>query len=476
MLNIVHPPTYSAERGYILRVVLGEWLGLEFVAKSAPVGCLRITRLGQPGKGTLELTDALFSAPREKWLTQATLPARIQSWSPDPALPGVPTPLAVLYGEKLSNGDFLLVQPDLVRLGVDIFGTAFFMLTRYEEVVNHQRDQFDRFAGRFSILHSAGLLERPIVNEQVELLWWALHRLWPGLVRKPRAYRCLLSGDVDNFSIMAAPPLYAFRIAAGRSVRDAMRDGPWHSVFRRAGQFWQAWRGAPGADALDDFDFLMDQAEHHGCPFVFNFIAGHGETGKDGIYGVQRHGIRRLMRRIHDRGHELGLHGSYETFRDPARVRQEFVRLARIAAEEGVTPGQWGGRQHYLRWEAPTTWQAYADAGLAYDSSLSYADHAGFRCGTCYDFPVFNLQTRQMLKLRERPLVVMECSLWNAAYMGFGAAKAVDKVGELSRASRRYEGDFSLLWHPGQTQIPERRMVFLAMLRAATGGGPCRSQ
>ena len=338
MLKVTHPSTYGSERAYILRVVLGEWLGLEFVEESAGIGCLRITRLEDPAAGTLETTDALFSTPREKWLTQAALPNEIQSWNHAPALPGVPAPLAVLYGGRIGQGDYLVARPGLVRLGLDIFGTAFFMLTRYEEVVNRQRDQFDRFASRFSILHPASLLERPIVNEHLELLWWALHRLWPDLLRKPHAYRCLLSCDVDNVSIMGASPLLALRILAGRSVRDALRVGPWHSVFRRSGQFWQAWRGGPGSDALDDFDFLMDQAEQHGCKFVFNFIAGHGESGKDGIYGIHRYGIRRLMRRIHDRGHEVGFHGSYETFRDPVRVRQEFTRMSRIAAEEGVTP------------------------------------------------------------------------------------------------------------------------------------------
>ena len=383
--------------------------------------------------------------------------------------------LQQIRGEQFDASDCggkARAQTEQQKCSADDFPPA----NKRRQFVNRQRDEFDRFAGRFSILHSAGLLERPIVNEQVELLWWALHRLWPDLVRKPRAYRCLLSGDVDNVSIMGTSPRRALRSIVGCSVRDAMRDGPWYSMFRRAGQFWQAWRGAPGADRFDDFDFLMDQAEQHGCKYVFNFIAGYGKSGRDGNYGVHRHGIRRLMRRIHDRGHEVGFHGSFETFRDPVRVRQEFTRLTRIAAAEGVTPAQWGGRQHYLRWEAPTTWQAYADAGLAYDSSLNYADHAGFRCGTCYEFPVFNLHTRQALRLLERPLIVMEGSLWNPAYMGFKTSRAVDKVVELANVCRRYGGDFSLLWHNGQTQTPGRRDAFVAMLRAAAGDEPCQSQ
>jgi hypothetical protein len=274
---------------------------------------------------------------------------------------------------------------------------------------------------------------------------------------------------VDNVDILGANAWVAFRILAGRSLRDAMRSGSWPSVVPRASRFWRAWRGEPGADALDDFDFLMDVAEQAGCHFVFNFIARReGKSGKDGIYGIHRRGIRRLMHRIHERDHELGFHGSYESFRDPAQIRKEFASLTRITDEESLHQQQWGGRQHYLRWDAPTTWQAYEDAGLAYDSSLTYADYAGFRCGTCYEFPVFNLRTRQSLTLRERPLIVMEGSLFGDAYMKLDPRQALQKVAALSETCRQFDGDFTFLWHNGQSQIASRRTLFMDGVDAAT--------
>jgi hypothetical protein len=468
MLRVIYPPSYAPEREYILRVVLGDWLGLEFVAEGGEVGCVEISRMEDPGGGRLEIMDAFFLTPREEWLTGASLPPAIQTWRPTPGIPRIPATLALLFGSRLENGDYVSVRPGLVRLGIDVLGSAFFMLTRYEEVVNSQRDEFDRFAGRFSILHSSGLLERPIVNEWVELLWWALQQLWPDLVRRPRAYRCLVSCDIDLIDVLGASLRRAFRVVAGRAVRDALRDGPWHSAFQRAGRLWKAWRGHPGADQLDDFDVLMDQAEQVSCRIAFNFLAGHGPSGWDGTYGVHRHGMRRLMRRIADRGHELGFHGSYDTYLDPGRLRQEFARLTRIATEEGVTQAQWGGRQHFLRWAAPTTWQAYEDAGIAYDSTLGYADLSGFRCGACYDFPVFNLQTCRVLNLRERPLIVMEKTIFK--YMGLTGTQAVEKVATLSQVCRAFRGDFTLLWHNGQTGAPEMREMYVQMLRAAASG------
>jgi len=477
MLRITHPATYVPEREYVLRVVLNEWLGLEYVAEAGAVRSVQITRVGDVTGARLEIDDTFFSTPPHEWLTAASLPTSIRSWNPSSAAPGAPAQ-AILYGRETGRDTYVSVDAGRLKLGIDVFGTAFFMLSRYEEVANAERDELDRFAAKFSILHRAGLLERAIVNEQVELLWRALRRAWPALVRRPRSYRCLLSCDVDNVDILGSDPWIALRILAGRSLRDALRDGPWHSAVPRAAHFWEGWRGVPGADRLDDFDFLMDVAEDAGCRFVFNFIVrkpGRGSGARDGIYDIHRPGVRRLMRRIHERKHELGFHGSYNSFRDPELIRSEFTRLKQVAAEEGAQPAEWGGRQHYLRWEAPTTWQAYEDAGLAYDSSLTHADHAGFRCGTCYAFPVFNLRTRQSLTLRERPLIVMEGSLFGEAYMKLDSRQALQKVAALSDTCRQFDGDFTLLWHNGQSQIPSRRTLFMDGVDAATVSQATRS-
>jgi len=471
MLKIVHPASFEPERRYILEVILGDWLGLEFASESGPVSCWEMTRAGDRRQGRLQISDAFFSTPSARWLTKASLPKTIQSWTPGEALGGASSPLAVLYGEKLENGQYTMEQPGLMRIGIDIPGAAFFLLSRYEEFVNPERDPFGRFASRSSVLAAAGLLQRPILNELLEWLWRALQRLWPELARKPRAYRCLLSSDFDNAEILGSNPLRAARILLGGALREAGRPGPGHRACRRARRYWQAWQGVPAADALDDFDLLMDLSERRGLRWVFNFLAGRGASGRDGYYEIHRCGIRRLMRRIHERGHELGYHGSYETYQDPARVGREFDHLRRIAEQEGVPQSAWGGRQHYLRWEAPTTWAAYSQAGLAYDSTLTYADRAGFRCGACYDFPVFNLRTRKALKLRERPLIVMDATLFSPAYMGLSAAQAVDQVGVLSGLCRRFGGDFTLLWHNGQTRTPELREAFAAMLETAAHPG-----
>ena len=110
-----------------------------------------------------------------------------------------------------------------------------------------------------------------------------------------------------------------------------------------------------------------------------------------------------------------------------------------------------------MRWEAPTTWQAWEDAGLDYDSTLTFADNVGFRCGVCYEFPVFNLRTRRPLNLREQPLVVMEDTLLRKEYMNLPLDDVWERVVRLRERCKTFDGAFTLLWH--NHMLVDKKMV-----------------
>ena len=323
-------------------------------------------------------------------------------------------PVPVLFGDPPARA-----APDADELWVDIFGSVFFMLTRYEEMVIDERDEHGRFPAACSVAARGGFLERPIVNEYVEGLWQLLQRRWARLVRKPRSYRLVLSHDVDI--PLAAMGRTASQIAKAVGADTLLRRDPARAMRR-----WRSYRAALNGMVVDDpydtFDFIMDTSEQLGVRSSFNFIprASPGPTGS--LYSLEEPWIRRLLTRIADRGHEIGFHPSYGTYRDAAATAAEFDALRAAADAEGIQQSEWGGRQHYLCWENPATWQNWDDAGLSYDSTLSFADRAGFRSGVCYRYPAFNLLHGRRLRLEELPLHVMEKSLF--AYMELSPEEA----------------------------------------------------
>jgi len=141
------------------------------------------------------------------------------------------------------------------------------------------------------------------------------------------------------------------------------------------------------------------------------------------------------------RGHHIGIHPTYNAYNDKNQFKKEKEEL-----EKNLDTNITFGREHFLRFEVPTTWQIWDDNNLSWDSTCGYADKEGFRCGVCYPYSVFNIITRKKLKLKERPLIVMEGSF--ATYQpGIKPIEMENKIKLLIEEVKKYNGEFVLLWH-----------------------------
>ena len=105
-----------------------------------------------------------------------------------------------------------------------------------------------------------------------------------------------------------------------------------------------------------------------------------------------------------------------------------------------------GSRQHYLRFSMPETWRHLASAGLRYDSTMGFADRAGFRMGWSGPLPVFDIGTQRELPLLEIPLTCMDVTL--AVYEKIAPELALERLTNLLDAACEASGGaFVFLWH-----------------------------
>jgi peptidoglycan/xylan/chitin deacetylase (PgdA/CDA1 family) len=461
-LLVTHPPGREQERHYACDVVLRDWLGLDWGAELAERRDVRITVADDTEGRALHLPDVFFPRAAAAWLTPESLPAQPAGvWPAVCARHACQSPVPILFGEPGHEGSPGDLQNDQIRLPIDIFGSIFFLLSRYEEVVSEARDHRDRFAGTGSFSHRFGFLERPLANEYLEVLWASLQRLWPGLQRRPRTYSVDLSCDVDvPFSAVGRPWK---RMALSLGADLVKRRAP-DLALRRLSAKLVGGRVGIQRDPNNTFDFMMRTGERHGLKTTFFVKAGVSDPRVDEKYCLDSPPVADILREIHDRGHELGLHPSYHTYRDRPRLNAEFTTLLKAADYLGIRQAAWGGRQHYLRFAVPETWRGYADVGLSYDATLAHADQPGFRCGTCYEFPVYDLEQRCLLPLRERPLTVMEVTLFDGEYLGLAAEQAYDRITRLADICRRFDGRFSLLWHNNFLATGEQQRLYDAVV------------
>ena len=441
MINIYIPNNNISERAYILDVFFSDFLDIEYTIKVRSDE-FQNWKIKLQNGNTLLFEDHFFSKfPKEKeYLDERNIPSEIKFYKNNPEFLAEKN-LPIIFGNpSLKKAE--TNENKSILCGIDIFSSSFFMLTRWEEYVNKQRDSHNRFPSTESLAYKFNLLDRPIVNEYIYFLHALLKKIGFKESVKKREYKMLVTHDVD------VPLRYTnWKSGLVEIVRDiSVRKNPvlaCKNVFLKLKSLLKFSK-----DPYDTFDFLMNLSDKHGLKSYFFFMA-KGNTHFDNGYSLDSPKITALIDRIKQKGHFIGIHPTYNTYNDVNQFTKEKNELKKASNMTCVN----FGRQHFLRFEAPTTWQIWEDNNMKWDSTLSYADREGFRCGVCYEFPVFNFLTRKELNLYEKPLIVMEGS-FTTYQKHISKQDMIDKIVNLQNKVRKYNGTFVILWHNSSFNTP----------------------
>jgi hypothetical protein len=426
-MNVTIPKNNVNERRYIVDTLLGEFLGLDYCIDESEhlidSWCIEFE------ESILLVEDHFFNAfPKPlSYLDKHNIPSNIL-FTKNRFIQGEHIP--ILFGREK-----LVYEEHHICCGIDLFASSFFMLTRWEEYLDEKRDHHQRSLSIESVARKYNFLHRPIVNEYVEMVWSMLKFLGIKQRRKPREYQSIPTHDVDF-------PLRYF--SAHKVFREIGRDVIKNRIYRDAFKKLKAFIGIKlgfQRDPYDTFDYMIDFEKSLGLRSYFFFMAEGTNALYDDDYDIQSPFILNLVEKIKKAGHYIGIHPSYDTLHSKEQLKREKRHLESLIGKEVLC-----GRQHYLRFEVPTTWQYWEDLSMVWDSTLTYADREGFRCGVCYEYHLFNISTRQKLSLKERPLIVMEGSFF--IYQSSLSLEMIEeRVTKLISEVKKYRGNFVFLWH-----------------------------
>lgn len=365
--------------------------------------------------------------------------------------------IPVLYGHPEIRTD-----TNTLDVETDFFGGIFFMLSRFEEVVCDDRDQHNRFPGRSSLAYREGFLTQPLADVYRHIIRHLIARKWPSWNMATEAPSPMqVSCDVDEPFDNSTTSIYRLTRSIGSDL--IHRRSPTLAA-RRALNYALKGTIGPHFDPCYTFDWYMDVCDAQNLKATFYFIAGHSGGQIDGTYKIDEARILTLMRKIYDRGHNIGMHGSYNTFRDVSQLTRERIALIAALEQVGISLEINENRQHYLRWDTSCTPENLVSAGFKSDSSGGFADLPGFRYGTARMFNMWSWQKLQPLELVQKPLVVMEASLLSDLYLGLSNEEAADYAAKLQRSTEKFGGQFSVLWHNSSLKTPRERALFSEIL------------
>jgi len=311
----------------------------------------------------------------------------------------------------------------------DIFAATFYLLSRYEEYFPHVKDEFERFPAKESLAFRNNFLELPLIDVWAYKFRDLLKEKYPEKQFKNRKFEYISTIDIDI--------AYCFKHKGvmrtlGGYARDLMQLKV-RDLFLRTLVIFGIKK-----DPFNTFEDLIELQKKYKIKTIFFFLVSEYTTF-DKNTSSRNANYRSLIKSVADYC-KVGLHGSYFTMKNDAKLKKEKKRLEEITNIPIVLI-----RQHYLRMTIPETYQNLVGLEITEDYTMGYAEHYGFRASTCTPFYFYDLDYEIQTPLKIFPFAVMDGTLKD--YLKLSHKRSYEVILKLANQVKKVDGTFITLFH-----------------------------
>ena len=314
-------------------------------------------------------------------------------------------------------------------LGYDIFAMVFYFATRYEEYLNTELDEHQRFKVENSLSYNYNCLQIPFLNLAIAQFADLLKQKFPNLYFKKREFSFLSTIDIDNAFAFANK---GFQRNVGGLLKD-LASLKFKQVASRIISNLDEEK-----DPYNTFQLINSLSkETQTALYYFILIGDYSAYDKNPSF--KSRGFKKLLRTLSNEN-SIGLHPSYESFNHPEKIEIEKKRL-----EDNIEKKVTSARCHFLRIKFPDTYRQFINVGITDDYTMIYASQSGYRTGLCVPYNWFDLEKNESTNLTIHPSTIMEGTLRD--YNKYSPEKATEVISQLLNQSKKQGGEFISVWH-----------------------------
>ncbi|MCK5033133.1 MAG: polysaccharide deacetylase family protein [Calditrichia bacterium] len=325
------------------------------------------------------------------------------------------------------NNEIITFKQDTATINFDIIASAFFLLSGWQEYAIENRDQFGRFRFDDSIQKQLNLTNKPVVNYYFDILKHTIDKIYGTSLKinlwENKDFVVFVSHDIDDCES-------AWKEASYWQLKNGNFIAPFKLVFKKIFQ----------NDAWFNFDKILEIEKNQTINSTFNFITDSKPSGglKNGDYNIADKKFSAVFSNIQKSGSEIAMHGSSRSYNNESKLKNEIASFPIDVI---------GNRFHYLNYDIENTPEILENSGLAYDSTVGFAESAGFRSSFCLPYFLYDLKNDKPTSIVELPLIFMDSSLRVKGYMNLPKDKIIDLAQELIKEIKKHNGMFSINWH-----------------------------
>lgn len=322
-----------------------------------------------------------------------------------------------------TNGNKAFFKTEQSDFSFDVIAAAFYLLSRYEEYLLHEKDMYARYDYENSLAYREGFLNLPLVNIWIQDLGKSLKEKYPAL-------------NIQN-TVFTFEPTYDIDIAYSykhkgffRNIGGFIKDPSMERIKVIIGM---------AKDPFDCYDWLNQLHQQHDLKPIFFFLVAERTSQYDKNINPNKEAMWKLVKR-HAKKYKVGLHPSWQSGDDKSLIKKE-KELLEAMSDKALNCS----RQHFIRFNLPEGYNHLINAGITNDYSMGYGSINGFRASVASVFYWYNLGNDMVTDLRVHPFCFMDA---NAFYeQRQDPQQTLEELKHYLAICRQVNGTLNIIWH-----------------------------
>jgi hypothetical protein len=336
-------------------------------------------------------------------------------------------------------------------VGFDIFSAIFYLISRYEEYLEYEPDEYGRYAHWNSLAWKEGFLHQPLIDT------WLMK------------FEAKLQQRFSSFTIRHSPftflPTYDIDIAWSYKHKGIFKTIG--AVLKHPSTIGKRLNVLSGkeTDPFDSYNWLQQLHEQYALQPIYFFLLAERNSEYDKNISPRKTALKQLIRSTAAKA-TVAIHPSTESAVNPTALKKE-KKLLQWIVQKPITQT----RNHYIQFHLPHSYRSLIANGFTDEYSMGYGTVNGFRASTAHSFSWYDLEKEETTALRVHPFAYMEANSFYELHQT--PEEALEEMTKLFEEVKKVNGTFITIFHnhmlgtdPMFKGWKEMYEVFVAEVRA----------
>lgn len=309
--------------------------------------------------------------------------------------------------------------------GFDIFSAIFYLITRYEEYLEYEPDEYGRYAHWNSLAWKEGFLQQPLID------------IW--LIELAEKIKVKFSLFTIHHSPFAFLPTYDIDIAWSYKHKGLLKTIG--AAFMHPSTIAKRVRVLSGkeTDPYDTYAWLQQLHEQYALQPIYFFLLAERNNEYDKNILPKKTALQQLIRSTAART-TVAIHPSTESAVNVSALQKEKSMLEWIVRKPIKQT-----RNHYIQFHLPHSYRTFIANGFTDEHSMGYGTVNGFRASTSHSFLWYDLEKEETTALRVHPFAYMEA---NSFYeLHHSPEEALSELKQLCTEVQKVNCTFITIFH-----------------------------